>query len=62
MTKRRDPIGSRLTSSRTCPSRCKGSRCTPTGAILLCAEVPEWSHEATIWLMPKGTTTGDLDA
>ena len=31
-------------------------------AILRGAEVPESWHEAIIWLMPKGTTTGDLDA
>ena len=31
-------------------------------AILRGAEVPEQWHEAIIWLMPKGTATGDLDA
>ena len=31
-------------------------------AILRCAEVPESWHEAIIWLISKGTTTGDLDA
>ena len=31
-------------------------------AILCGAEVPESWHEAIIWLMPKGTATGDLDA
>ena len=31
-------------------------------AILRGAEVPESWHEAIIWLMPKGTATGDLDA
>ena len=31
-------------------------------AILRCVEVPELWHEAIIWLMPKGTATGDLDA
>ena len=31
-------------------------------AILRGAEVPESWHEAIIWLVPKGTATGDLDA
>ena len=31
-------------------------------AILPGAEVPESWHEAIMWLRPKGTTTGDLDA
>ena len=31
-------------------------------AILCRAEVPESWHEAIIWLMPKGTATGDLHA
>ena len=31
-------------------------------AILRGAEVPESWHEAIIWLMPKGTAAGDLDA
>ena len=31
-------------------------------AILCGAEVPESWHEAIIWLMPKGTATGNLDA
>ena len=31
------------------------------GAIHRGAEVPESWHEAIIWLMPKGTATGDLD-
>ena len=31
-------------------------------AILCGAQVPESWHEAIIWLMPKGTATGDLDA
>ena len=31
-------------------------------AILRGAEVPESWHEAIIWLMPKGTATGNLDA
>ena len=30
-------------------------------AILRGADVPESLHEAIIWLMPKGTATGDLD-
>ena len=32
------------------------------GAIVPGAEVPESWHEAIIWLMPKGTATGNLDA
>ena len=31
-------------------------------AILRGADVPESWHEAIIWLMPKGTATGNLDA
>ena len=31
-------------------------------AILRGAEVPESWQQAIIWLMPKGTATGDLDA
>ena len=31
-------------------------------AILRGVDVPELWHEAIIWLMPKGTATGDLDA
>ena len=31
------------------------------GAILRGADVPESWHEAIIWLMPKGTATGNLD-
>ena len=30
-------------------------------AILRDADVPEYWHEAIIWLMPKGTATGNLD-
>ena len=30
-------------------------------AILRGADVPESWHEAIIWLMPKGTATGNLD-
>ena len=30
-------------------------------AILRGGDVPESWHEAIIWLMPKGTTTGNLD-
>ena len=30
-------------------------------AIVRGADVPESWHEATIWVMPKGTTTGNLD-
>ena len=30
-------------------------------AILRGADVPESWHEAIIWLMPKGTSTGNLD-
>ena len=31
-------------------------------AILRGVEVPESWHEAIIWMMPKGTATGNLDA
>ena len=44
------------------PERVQGLLLPAYRAILRGAEVAAWWHEAIIWLMPKGTATGDVDA
>ena len=58
------PGSNRVTASLIAelPEPLQGLLVHAYSAILRGAEVPESRHEAVIWLMPKGTATGNLDA